>query len=170
MPTSIAPPSPEQQLVSCVLSNFLSERRQQIITDWMLNVQRDRNVPAADELSSIQLKDHVPQILDELNRTLDDAFSREIHERAAWHAAAHGHLRWHQHYDIAQLIREISSLRMVLIYRLAEFQDKHCANYSAEIGLFAMVVVHSFFDRMMRISVEQFVATGQVIKRPNPPR
>jgi hypothetical protein len=170
MPTSLAPPpSPEQQRVSCALSNFLSERRQDIISDWISNVRRDQKVPAADELTSIQLKDHVPQILDELNQTLDDAFSREIQERAAWHAATHGHLRWHQQYDIAQLIRETSALRMVLICRLAEFQDKHCPNYSGETGLFAMVVVHSFFDRIIRISVEQFVATSQLIKHPSPP-
>lgn len=135
----------------------------------MITVRRDEKVPAADNLTPIQLKDHIPQILDELNRTLDDAFSREIKERAAWHAAVHGHLRWQQHYDLAQVIREIGALRIALIYRLAEFQDQHASSYSGETGLFAMVVVHSFFDRMIRISVEQFIATSKLIQHQPPP-
>jgi RsbT co-antagonist protein rsbRD N-terminal domain len=152
-------PSPEQQIVGCSLSNFLADRRGQILSEWMRSVRSDSGVPAADELTVTQLKDHIPQILDELSRTLEDAFNQEIKQRAAWHAATHAQIRWQQSYDISQLIREISDLRAVLIYQLAEFHDERIPNFGGQLGLFAMVVLHSFFDRLIRIAVEQFSST-----------
>jgi len=165
MAITVPQPSPEQQIVGCGLSNFLADRRQQIISEWMIGIRNDDHVPATDGLTVSQLKDHIPQLLDELNLTLTDAFSQEVKNRTAWQAARHGNIRWHQNYDVAQLIREIAALRTVLTYRLAEFQDEHMPNSYGKNGLFAMVVVHSFFDRVIRLSVEQFLATSQTIKR-----
>jgi hypothetical protein len=159
-------PSPEQQIIGCNLSNFLADRRQQIISDWVASIRENDALPAADALSASQLKDHVPQILDELNETLYHAFDPQLKKRAAWSAASHGYMRWQQHYDISQLIREIASLRTVLIYRLAEFQEESTANFNGQLGLFSMVVLHAFFDRLIRFSVDQFVATSSVLKLP----
>jgi RsbT co-antagonist protein rsbRD N-terminal domain len=158
-------PSPEQQIIGCALANFLADRRPQIVSRWMSQVLRDQKVPAADGLTLAQLEDHIPQILDDLNHTLNDAFNLEIKERAAWRAASHGHIRWQQDYDIAQLIREIGDLRMVLIYHLAQYHEERVPNFNGEAGLFAMIVVHSFFDRLIRISVEQFIAAEQIIQK-----
>jgi hypothetical protein len=113
-----------------------------------------------------QLKDHIPQLLDDLCRTLEDAFNQEVKERARWRAATHGHIRWQERYDISQLIREISDLRIVLIHHFAEFQDARLPHFNGELGRFAMVVLHSFCDRLIRISVEQFIATTNTIQRP----
>ncbi len=159
-------PSPEQRIVGCSLSNYLADRRQRIVSEWMANVLSDPAVPAADELTVTQLKDHIPQILDDLSRTLEDAFSQEVKERANWRAAIHGQVRWQQHFDISQLIREISGLRTVLISHLAEFHDARIPNFNGELGLFAMVILHSFLDRLIRISVEQFVASNNTTERP----
>src|SRR5262245_23311537 len=107
-------PSPEQEIIGCSLSNFLSDRRQNIVNECMAAVRHDPALPAADDLTLTQLNDHIPQILDDLNRTLCDAFNQEIKERAAWRAASHGHIRWEQRYDISQLIREIADLRTIV--------------------------------------------------------
>ena len=158
-------PSPEQQIVGCSLSNFLADRRQQIVSQWMASVLRDPAVPAADELTMVQLKDHIPQLLDDLVRTLEDAHSQEVKDRAGWRAATHGHIRWEEHYDISQLILEIADLRTVLIHHLAEFHDTRVPNFNGEPGQFAIIVLHSYFDRLIRISVEQFIATGKTTQR-----
>ena len=158
-------PSPEQRIVGCSLSNFLSDRRDQIVSQWMKRVLSDKALPVADELTLMQLKDHVPQILDDLSRTLDDALNQEIKAHAAWRAAIHGSIRWKQNYDVAQLIREISDLRTVLIYHLAEFHDERSPTVNGERGVFAMVVLHTFFDRLIRISVERMVTASKVNER-----
>lgn len=158
-------PSHEQQLIGCSVSNYLSDRRQQIVAEWMAAVRFDAAVPAADDLTLIQLKDHIPQILDDLNQSLSDAFNQDIKERAAWRAASHAQLRWEQRYDISQLIREIADLRRILIYHLAEFHDERFPVFNGQHGVFAMVVMHSFMDRIIRIAIEQFIATDRTIKR-----
>jgi hypothetical protein len=154
-------PSPEQRIVGCSLSNYLADRRQRIVSEWMASVRSDPAVPAADELTVTQLKDHIPQILDDLSRTLEDALNQEVKERARWRAATHGHIRWEERYEISQLILEISDLRTVLIHHLAEFQDTRIPNFNGELGQFAMVVLHSFCDRLIQISVEQFIAASK---------
>jgi hypothetical protein len=159
---TIQTPSPEQRIVGCSLSNFLADRRERIVREWMDEVLRDKGVPAADDLTLTQLKDHVPQILDDLSRTLDDALNPEVKAHVAWRAAIHGSIRWEQHYDISQLICEISDLRAVLIYHLAEFHDDRIPTFNGERGVFAMVVLHTFFDRLIRISVDQFVNAGKL--------
>ncbi len=159
-------PSPEQQIVGCGLSNYLADRRQQIISEWIASVLSDRAVPAADDLTMVQLKDHIPQLLDDLCRTLEDAFNQEVKDRARWRAAMHGQIRWEERYDISQLVREISDLRTVLIGHLSQFQDARITNFNGELGLFAMVVLHAFLDRVIRISVEQFIATSNTTGRP----
>ena len=132
----------------------------------MAMVLSDKAVPTVDDLTLTQIKDHVPQILDDLNTTLADAFNQEIKQRAAWRAATHGHVRWEQQYDISQLIREISDLRTTLIYHLAEFHDERIPSFNGQLGLFATVVLHSFFDRLIRIAVEQFVASSKMLQPP----
>ena len=144
----------------------MADRRQQIISEWITSVLSDPAVPAAGELTVTQLKDHIPQLLDDLTRTLEDALSQEVKDRAKWRAASHGQIRWKERYDISQLIREISGLRTVLIYHLAEFHDTRNPNFNGESGLFAMIVLHSFLDRLIRISVEQFIATSNTTERP----
>jgi len=158
-------PSPEQQIVGCSLSNYLADRRQQIVSEWMARVLSNPSVPAANELTMAQLRDHIPQILDDLSLTLEDAFNQEIKDSARWRAATHGHIRWEECYDISQLILEISDLRTVLIHHLAEFQDARIPHFNGELGQFTMVVLHSYCDRIIRISVEQFIATGNITKR-----
>jgi hypothetical protein len=163
--TTTPEPSPEQKILGYSLSNFLADRRQQIVSDWIISVRRDDAVPATDQLTLSQIKDHVPEILDELNQTLCDAFNPQLDKRVAWRAANHAYLRWQQHYDISQLICEIASLRTILIHYIAKYHDERTPNLNGELGVFTMVVVHSFFDRLIRYSVDQFVATSNVIKR-----
>jgi RsbT co-antagonist protein rsbRD N-terminal domain len=155
-------PSPEQRIIGCTLSNFLADRREQIVSQWMESVLADKAIPAADQLTLTQLEDHIPQILEDLTRVLDDALDQDIKARAAWRAGIHGAIRWKENYKIAQLVREISDLRTVLIHHLAEFHDERISTVGGERGVFAMVVLHTFFDRMIQISVERFVSAGKV--------
>lgn len=159
-------PSPEQQIVCCSLSNYIADRREQIVSEWMATVLSNPAVPAADNLTLAQLKDHIPQLLDDLSRTLEDAFNHDVKKGTKWRAATHGHIRWEGRYDISQLILEISDLRTVLIHHLAEFQDARIPNLNGRLEQFAVVVLHSFCDLLIRISVEQFIATSNTTQRP----
>jgi hypothetical protein len=81
-------------------------------------------------------------------------------------AATHGYLRWQQHYDISQVILEFASLRRTLIYHLADFQENGAISFDGRTGVFAMLVLHSFFDHLIRHSVDQYVHSKHVLKPP----
>ena len=79
-------PTPSQQSIGAQLAIFLSERRDQIVSDCIAAVERDEKVPTSDTLTQTQLRDDLPQILDNLAMVLNGAFSQELKQEAAWTA------------------------------------------------------------------------------------
>ncbi len=152
--------SPSQESIGVSLAQFIADRHDRIVSEWEEAVRRDQAVPITDELTHDQLRDHIPKILSGLSRTLCDASNQELAQDTAYDAAMHGQIRWKQHYGISQLLREIGHLRVTLIQRLIEFQGQ-TPDFCGPPGLFATVVVHSYFDRLIRVSVEQFLAAGE---------
>lgn len=146
-----------------MLAAFLSDRREQIILDCLAAVERDPKLKASDTLNPSQLRDHLPQLLDNLSKTLCDAFSKELKDQAAGTAATHGHIRWKEGYDVSQLLREFAHLRTSLIHYLVVFQADHEA--AGASWLFAATVTHRFLDDAVRISVEELLAEAKRSKR-----
>jgi len=153
-------PTADQQRISERLADFIAERSERILAEWEDGVGRDRTIPAPDKLTHKQLRDHTPQILSGLSQTLCNAFNPQLLFDSAYEAATHGYMRWEERYDVSQLLREISHLRATLIYHVAEFQEQ-APDFTGSRSLFAMLVVHSYFDRLMRISVESFIAAAE---------
>src|ERR1043166_863075 len=120
-------PTPNRQSIGTQLAVFLFERRDQILSDCMAAIERDEKVPTSDTLNRTQLRDDLPQILDNLAMVLNDAFNKDLKQEAASIAASHGYLRWKDHYDISELLLEFAHLRSILVRHLLEFQDLHQA-------------------------------------------
>ena len=139
---------------------FLADRRELIISEWAAAVYRDREITSSEALTHDQLKEHVAQLLNSLSEIIANAFSQDVKEDAAWTAAMHGHTRYQAGYDIAELLREMRDLRATLIPHLIEFEEQH-PEVGASRKLYARTVMHRFLDDMMRISVEQFIVTGE---------
>ena len=153
-------PTPDQQRISVQLAEFIAERRERILAEWENAIGHDQTIPAPDKLTHEQLRDHTPQILSGLSRTLCNAFNPQLMFDTAYEAASHGYMRWEERYDVSQVLREISHLRATLIYHIAEFQVQ-APDFTGSLSVFAMVVVHSYFDRLMRISVESLIAADR---------
>jgi len=149
-------PTPNQQSIGTQLAVFLFERRDQIVSDWIAAIKRDEKVPTSATLNRPQLRDDLPQILDNLVMVLNDAFSKDLKHEAAWTAAGHGYTCWKEHYDISELLREFAHLRSILVRHFLEFQDLHQA--AGASWLFAATVVHRYLDDAIRSSVEQYLA------------
>jgi len=156
----LPPPTPDQQRVAARLADFIAERRERILAEWEDAVRRDETIPISDELTRGQLRDHIPQIIAGLSQMLCQAFNQELIQDTSYEAAIHAHLRFKEHADVSQLLREIAHLRATLIYHMAAFQE-HTEGSSGALGLFGMVVVHAYLDRIMRVSVEQFLASAE---------
>ena len=134
------------------------------MSEWSDRVQRDPKQPSADSLNEIQLRDHLPMLLDNLNQRLGDVSNEELKERADSLAALHGNIRWKEDYDIGEIVQEFAVLRSTIIPHLIEFQEN-----SPDIGgaslQFALIVLHRFFDDAIRESIEQFMALNERSKK-----
>jgi len=153
-----------KESVGVQLADLIAKNHKRILLGWEEAVRRDQTVPAADKLTRGQLTDHIPEILTGLSLTLCEAYDKELAQDVAYTAAMHGQIRWQQDYDASQLLREIGHLRTTLIHRLIEFQEQ-IPDFRGAPGVFATVIVHSYLDRLMRGSVEQFIAIRERTKR-----
>ena len=164
-PTAAAlKPGAKKESIGVQLADFISKRHQQILSEWEEAVRRDQTVPSADKLTRRQLTDHIPELLTSLSLTLCEAYDQELARDITYTAAMHGQIRWQQDYDISELLREIGHLRTVLIHQLIEFQTNTPGLGDAPREV-ATVIVHSYLDKLMRRSVEQFVAISERAKQ-----
>lgn len=158
MPPTIPPPS--EPTVGTQLAVFLSERQEQIVSEFAAAVHHEPKVQTSETLTQKQLTKHVPQLLDQLAETLGNAFSQEVKEQAAYTAATRGQHRWEKGYDLSELLRELALLRSELIRQLVAFLDQH-PDIGGAARIFLMTTVHRFLDDSMRVSVEQFMASQE---------
>ncbi len=148
------------QSIGAELASFLSDRREAITAEWMAAVEQDTKLPSSDNLTLHQLRDHLPQLSENLNATLRNAFSPDLKAEAAETAAKHGEHRWKEGYDLSELLREFSHVRSAFIGPMIEFEEHH-PDFGLAARLFAHITFHRFFDEAIRNSVEQFHGGGQ---------
>jgi signal transduction histidine kinase len=103
------------------LAAALETRFDIIILEWEAAVLR--TLPAADELTLQQLRDSLPQILQEIVSAFasDTPFTtRELMEGSKMH----GEARFHENYNVRELIVEYRLLRRVIIEQVSEALDE----------------------------------------------
>jgi len=152
-----------KESIGVQLADFISKRHEHILSEWEKAVRSDQRVPSADKLTHFQLADHIPELLTSLSLTLCEAFDQELAQDVTYTAAMHGQIRWQQDYDLSELLREIGHLRTTLIHQLTEFRTQ-IPDFGDASGEVATVIVHSYLDKLMRRSVEQFIAISERTK------
>jgi signal transduction histidine kinase len=140
------------------LAAFLCARHDAIILQWMAEVQQDRRITAADAITQEQLRDHLPQMLNDLTDTLLGRGDPDI--GPVENAEKHGHHRWEQGYQLPELVREMARIRAVVVDHLLVFQEEH-RHFSAGARRTALRRLHFFFDQVISHSTDQYVREQQ---------
>lgn len=108
------------------LADHLAQRRQALLEAWRQAVENDPELTTASSLSRPQFVDHIPAVLDAVQRKLCEADTGHAHQAAVQQSAAdHGMVRWQQGYDQRELMREWSHLHLVLAEELERYADAH---------------------------------------------
>lgn len=162
-PTS-SNPEPSKDSVGRRLSTFLLCCRERILSEWLDRVERDPRLQTPDSLNETQLRDHLPLLLDKLSQSLRDASNEGIKARSARVAALHGQIRWHQNFDIREIVHEFAVLRETIIPHLIEFQESN-ADVSGASWQFVSTVLHRFLDDTIRESVAHFIVINERSKK-----
>jgi hypothetical protein len=146
--------------VNVRLAAYLCQRRELIMLEWLDRVRADPKL-ANDSMTTLQVRDHVPSLFDDLADTLRTYPGTETTVRARKDAEAHGVTRWKEGYSLAEVLREIKHLRAVLIHHLAAYEDLN-PEFGLVPRLFATSTIHAFLDELGLEAAETFAELGDV--------
>ena len=94
------------------IRRLLRNGQETIVRTWTEKVTADRRVNSDDRLSYLQLVDHIPQIVEELQDALAE---RREEVPMLSEAREHGRQRWRQGYELKEVVRELTLLRITLV-------------------------------------------------------
>jgi signal transduction histidine kinase len=136
------------------MGEFLTERKGQIIADWLNSVASTPQLAVTKALRTEQIADDVPRLLDELTHFLTSP--ENVAGRVIVKTDIHAITRWEQGYTLEEFLLELGLLRSELIRHLFQFAE-HIADFNAEFRSSLSRQVYAFFDRIASRSTEQFV-------------
>jgi len=129
------------------LSTFIREQRDAIVREWMA---RAGNLPSAQGLTPERLHDHLPTMLDRLSDAIErrDEGPRPLEDLPE----QHGLLRFHDGYDLRQVVAEYRLLRHVISQMYTDHADM---SEEARAASEPLIVMHEAVDRAISEAVDQ---------------
>jgi hypothetical protein len=94
-------------------SNCIRECKELILSQWMDSVRRDPRISSDNSLKDSGLRDHVPQLLEEICDHLQSGASPEV--GSVREGPVHVYTRYCQGFRARDLVSEISLLRLILL-------------------------------------------------------
>src|SRR5581483_537067 len=96
-----------------LLSGLIQEEADGIIRQWIIQVMR---IPNAREMDRPTLIDHMPDLLEEIWKTLRNHEEMAIESGDSnGNSEAHGALRFQEGFDLVEVVAEYNALRVVLL-------------------------------------------------------
>lgn len=139
------------------ISRLLRSGQETIVRDWTEKVTTDRRINSDARLSYLQLIDHVPQIVEELER----AIARGEREAPMLsEGREHGRQRWRQGYELKEVVRELTLLRATLIEFLERYSGALPASPPEELTR-SLNHINLFMDDEIYRTVEAYIAASQ---------
>jgi hypothetical protein len=136
------------------ISRLLRTGQDTIVRDWTEKVTADRRVNSDARLSYIQLIDHVPQIVEELQQ----AIGRDVRDGAQMlrEGGEHGRQRWRQGYELKEVVRELTLLRATLVEFLERYSGALPARTPDELAR-SLNSINLFMDDEIYRTVEAYL-------------
>ena len=139
------------------ISRLLKSGQETIVRDWTEKVASDRRINSDARLSYLQLIDHVPQIVEELQQ----AIARGEREAPMMsEGREHGRQRWRQGYELKEVVRELTLLRVTLV----EFIERYSGALpvrTADDFARSLNSINLFMDDEIYRTVEAYLDASQ---------
>ena len=111
------------------VAGYLRERQEAILEAWRDAADADPHLTTPNALPRSQFVDHIPDVLDTLQRRLrswpENPATLDQEQKKG--AVLHGLQRWHQGYRLREVTREWGHLQLVLLAELERYASEHKA-------------------------------------------
>lgn len=135
-------------------ADLIERSKERLVADWAAFVRADESIISNDDLSEGGLRDHVPEVLDEICELLRVGINPDIHSTREARVAAY--TRFRQNYRAQDLAAEISILRMTLLDCLNESLLNSKMNLEIADYMEATRLIHLYIDEEMRYGFSIF--------------
>jgi RsbT co-antagonist protein rsbRD N-terminal domain len=139
------------------ISRLLKSGQETIVRDWTEKVTADRRVNSDARLSYLQLVDHIPEIVEELQRAVARGADPPL---MMIEGREHGRQRWRQGYELKEVVRELTLLRATVV----EFLERYSGalpTRSLEDFTRSLNHVNLFMDDEIYRTVEAYLDASQ---------
>lgn len=136
------------------ISRLLLNGHDTIVRNWADKVTADRRVRSDAQLTYLQLLDHVPDIVEELREAL--ASGAKPDGQLLEEAKNHGRTRWHQGYELKEVVRELTLLRVTLVEFLDAFRGALVLQSTEQLVL-SYNRIAGFMDEEIYRTVEAYL-------------
>lgn len=126
----------------------LRARHAPILEQWEAVVRQ--TLPTADELTLVQFRDNTPRVLEQMAEALATTQAAPI-DRLMSISSSHGDVRFHQSYNLNEVLIEYHILRRIILQQLA-------AQLQRDLSADEAVAVNLGVDVATRLAVESFAA------------
>lgn len=146
-------------------ASYLVTKKEAILAEWLERVRADPSIIPTDTLNAVALKNHLPEIFDDLIDTLRRYGNETVAEQAVKDAEQHGATRLRQGYQLPEMLRELKHLRAVLIYHARAFEDLN-PDDGMVARLFISTTLHGFLDEMAIDATEEYLWSQRNLQDP----
>lgn len=151
MVTDLRKPDPNSMF------ELLINDREILIQAWMKRVREDERIPSANELTSTLLRDHFPQLLNQIVLALAKHRSGVLETEAAVEgvstsdaAREHINMRFLSGYTLIETLRELSHLRTEIVRRWSDSKLRPTPD--------ELEILHASFDEVMSAAADEIHA------------
>jgi len=137
-----------------IIADKIEGEIDQLIETWGLAVRNDPRIESDDNLSTPELIDHVPAIIEEICTLIRNGETPEV--RNSHEARVNVYTRFHQGYKGRDLIRELSLLRITLLDYLMEISSDELLSIDAKDRHDAATILNLYLDEEMRYAISVY--------------
>ena len=143
------------------LADLIRRNIPSIMQEWRSMVRDDSRIHSDDELSTKELTDHIPEIIEQICELI--SLDEEPSIATTDEARAAVYMRVHQGYSGRDLIWELSLLRVILLRGVMKFGIDRVAVMDLEQYFRVAQIINLYIDMEMRyaISVYADLAAGR---------
>ncbi len=138
------------------VSAYLHEQKESILSEWMERVRADPAISATNILNTVAVRNHLPEIFNDLTASLRRIGSVTATNQACKDAEEHGAARMEQGYELSEMLREIKHLRAIIIRHLRIFDDQN-RELELPVRVVISTTLHAFLDQLMIDATEEFL-------------